>query len=67
VRLNRPDKLNALLPETVEGLRQTFTALGDETDLRAVVLTGAGRAFCAGVDLQALGAGGDFDPPQAAI
>jgi enoyl-CoA hydratase len=58
--LNRPDKLNALLPEMVDALRSAFHDLTADPDARAVVLTGAGKAFCAGVDLAALARGADF-------
>jgi enoyl-CoA hydratase len=50
--LNRPDKLNALTPGTMQELRQTFTAIDDDEDVCVAVLRGAGeRAFCAGMDL----------------
>ena len=54
VTLHRPEKLNALLPETYEGLRDFFGALPKDRSIHAVVLTGAGRAFCAGGDLHEL-------------
>jgi len=50
VRLDRPDKLNALDPAMFEALVETGTSLIDRDDIGAVVLTGAGRAFCAGLD-----------------
>ena len=52
ITLNRPDRLNALTFEVYEELRDTFCALDTEPDARAVVLTGAGRAFCSGGDVQ---------------
>lgn len=48
--LNRPEKLNALTFEIYTELRDTFVALDTEPGVRAVLLTGAGRAFCAGGD-----------------
>jgi enoyl-CoA hydratase/carnithine racemase len=51
VRMNRPDKLNALDGELFEALRETAKALADDRSLRAVVLSGEGRAFCAGLDM----------------
>jgi enoyl-CoA hydratase/carnithine racemase len=50
VRLNRPDKLNALDAAMFEGLVETGRALAADRSLRAVVLSGEGRAFCAGLD-----------------
>lgn len=55
VTLNRPEKLNALTPEMLARLTETFRNFADQTSLRAVILTGAGtRAFCAGTDLSSL-------------
>lgn len=50
VRLNRPDKLNALDQEMFEALVEAGRALGRDRSLRAVVLSGEGRAFSAGLD-----------------
>jgi enoyl-CoA hydratase/carnithine racemase len=50
VRLARPDKLNALDPEMFEALVDTGRSLCRDRRLRAVVLSGEGRAFCAGLD-----------------
>jgi enoyl-CoA hydratase/carnithine racemase len=50
VRLNRPDKLNALDLATFEALAETGDALAADPSVRAVVLSGEGRAFCAGLD-----------------
>ena len=52
--MNRPDALNALSLELEGALKDAFRALAGEAGLRALVLTGAGRAFCAGVDLKEL-------------
>ena len=49
--LNRPEKLNAFNPEMHQALREGLQRAGDEAAVRAVVLTGAGRGFCAGQDL----------------
>jgi enoyl-CoA hydratase len=55
VRLNRPAKLNALTRAMLERLTEIFRAFTDRTDLRAVVLTGAGdAAFSAGTDISEL-------------
>lgn len=55
VRLNRPDAANALSSALRQALVDVFTVLADDADLRVVILTGAGRAFCAGLDLRELG------------
>jgi enoyl-CoA hydratase/carnithine racemase len=51
ITLNRPDRLNALTFEVYRELTDTFAALRDERAVRAVVITGAGRAFCSGGDV----------------
>ncbi len=51
ITLNRPEKLNALNPEMHQRLRQALERAADETEIRAVLLTGAGRGFCTGQDL----------------
>jgi enoyl-CoA hydratase len=50
--LNRPEKLNAINPQMMKELVGAFTELGDNRDACCVVLRGAGRAFCAGMDLK---------------
>ena len=50
VRMNRPDKMNALDPAMFEGLTQTGKELAANKSLRAVVLSGEGKAFSAGLD-----------------
>jgi enoyl-CoA hydratase len=56
VTLNRPKALNALSAELRAALYATLTRLRTDESVGAVVLTGAGRAFCAGLDLKELGA-----------
>jgi 2-(1,2-epoxy-1,2-dihydrophenyl)acetyl-CoA isomerase len=51
VTLNRPDKLNAFVPEMHKLLREAIDRARDEAEVRVLILTGAGRAFCAGQDL----------------
>lgn len=53
--LNRPDKLNALTYGLVEELHAALDAADADHECRAVVLTGAGRGFCAGLDLHGFG------------
>lgn len=51
VTLNRPERLNAISDGWVEGVIEAFDFLSDAADVRAVVVRGEGRAFCAGGDL----------------
>ncbi|MFQ5515049.1 MAG: crotonase/enoyl-CoA hydratase family protein [Myxococcota bacterium] len=63
VRLNRPEKLNALDPAMFDALIETGKALAGEPSLRAVVLSGSGRAFCAGLDFSTfMGRTGPSEP-----
>ncbi len=55
--LNRPDKLNALTPKVFVALRAQIDAVSHDDAVRCVVLTGAGRSFCAGHDLSAIAEG----------
>jgi enoyl-CoA hydratase/carnithine racemase len=52
VRLNRPEKLNALDPAMFAGLIDAGTRLASDASIRAVVLSGEGRGFCAGLDFK---------------
>lgn len=58
VRLSRPDKLNALDPAMFAGIIAAIARLGTEPGLRAVVLSGVGRGFCAGLDMASMAAEG---------
>jgi enoyl-CoA hydratase len=60
VTLNRPSKLNAMTSELVEELHEAFNTIGRNRDVRVVVLTGAGRGFCAGLDLGGYGTAPGF-------
>jgi enoyl-CoA hydratase len=55
VRLARPDRLNALSIDLAVELDEVLAAVGADNDARVVVLTGAGRAFCSGLDLKDYG------------
>ncbi|HTO53691.1 MAG TPA: enoyl-CoA hydratase [Myxococcota bacterium] len=55
--LNRPQAMNALSRELRGALADAFRGLARDASVRAVILTGAGRAFCAGLDLKELGRG----------
>ena len=52
--LNRPDRLNALSTPIMEGLLEALPRLARDTGVGVVVLTGAGRAFCAGGDVKSM-------------
>jgi enoyl-CoA hydratase len=54
--LNRPDQLNAMTAELCEALHIELRGIAADRSARAVILTGAGRGFCAGVDLRGYGA-----------
>lgn len=60
ITLNRPEKLNAYTAQMGTELHRAFADLDANDDARVVVVTGAGRAFCAGADLSARG-GATFD------
>ncbi|HVU72732.1 MAG TPA: enoyl-CoA hydratase/isomerase family protein [Mycobacteriales bacterium] len=57
LRLARPERLNAINGAMVEALEQAFAAIAADHDVHAVVLTGAGRGFCAGLDVRDFGPG----------
>ncbi|APR51621.1 crotonase/enoyl-CoA hydratase family protein [Sphingomonas koreensis] len=62
VRLTRPDKMNALDPAMFAGIADAIETLNGMAGLRAVVLSGEGRAFCAGLDMASMAGGGtDLD------
>src|SRR5215475_14753475 len=54
ITLNRPDKLNALTFEVYKELTETFSCLEINQSVRVVVITGSGRAFCSGGDVNSI-------------
>ena len=58
ITLNRPDRLNAISGPMLESFSQAFRDADADRDVRVIILTGAGRGFCAGLDLKDLSAGG---------
>jgi enoyl-CoA hydratase/carnithine racemase len=61
VRMNRADKLNALDTAMFAALIETGRSLATDSSVRAVVLSGEGRAFCAGLDVSSFAAMADRD------
>lgn len=57
LHMNAPERLNALSDEMLAALQSEFDALKDDRSVRAIVLSGAGKAFCAGHDLKQMTAG----------
>jgi enoyl-CoA hydratase len=55
ITLNRPQVLNALSPDSLNELRDAVLAAGEDPEVNVVILTGSGKAFAAGADLQSLG------------
>lgn len=58
VRLTRGDKMNALDPAMFRAIGEAIDSLHARTDIRCVVLSGEGRAFCAGLDMASMASGG---------
>ncbi|MFC2038557.1 enoyl-CoA hydratase/isomerase family protein [Chloroflexota bacterium] len=54
ITLNRPDKRNALIPGIRDGLLESLEIAGNDDDIKVIVLTGTGKAFCSGGDVKAL-------------
>ena len=54
ITLNRPDRLNAWTPQMANEIRTAVEAAGNDAEQRVIVITGAGRGFCAGADMDAL-------------
>lgn len=64
ITLNRPEKLNALNLETLEALVGIVERVAEDEDVRCVVITGAGRGFCAGGDVAGMASGEGPPPPK---
>src|SRR6478672_11683347 len=70
ITMNRPEKLNALTTGLVQGLHAALDTIAVDHTCRVVVLTGAGRGFCAGLDLGGYGSAPNtegFGPTQAGL
>lgn len=64
ITMNRPDKRNALNPAMIDELTRALTAAGSDPACEVILLTGAGEAFCAGLDLEHLETLGAKTPEQ---
>lgn len=62
--LNRPEKLNSIVPQMVEELTEVTGYLGEDDGTKVITLKGAGRAFCAGADISSLSTFQTEDPTQ---
>src|SRR5256885_9682980 len=62
--INRPDALNALNRETTRALTTAFEAAARDPEVGAIIVTGAGRAFCAGADLREVAARAHAGPTR---
>jgi enoyl-CoA hydratase/carnithine racemase len=67
ITLNRPDKLNAFTGQMMADMIKAFDASDADDAVRVVIVTGAGRGFCAGADLSAGGSTFDRTGPQEAV
>lgn len=52
IKLNRPERLNAMSAELISDMCEAFREVGADNDTRVAILTGAGRSFCSGLDLE---------------
>lgn len=65
ITLNRPERMNAFTARMMKDLIEVFDVTDADDDVKVVIVTGAGRAFCAGADLGGGGATFDRTSPQA--
>ena len=71
ITLNRPDRMNAMSAGMTSGMLRLVRELREDDDVKVIVLTGSGRAFCTGADVGGLarttGASGDAPPPPPSV
>src|SRR5260370_3252246 len=67
ITLNRPDKLNAFNGTMQKEMIDAFDAADKDDTIRAIIVTGAGRAFCAGADLSSGAGTFDRDAPRGPV
>ena len=65
ITLNRPERMNTVTPGLTEGLAERMAEAAADPGVRSIILTGAGRAFCAGADMQNLQKSSGGGPRQA--
>ena len=58
ITLNRPENRNSMTPDVLGGFREAIARAREDRELRAVVITGSGKSFCAGADFRSAGAPG---------
>lgn len=58
--MNRPDRLNAMSGDMLDAMLEALSRLANDPDTGCVILTGAGRGFCAGGDVKSMAAGSEF-------
>ena len=54
IKLNRPDKRNALHPDLIKQMKEKLNEIRDDDNVKVLIITGEGKAFCAGADLSYL-------------
>lgn len=64
ITLNRPDRLNAWTPELGSRYEEELRRACDDPAIKAIVVTGSGRGFCAGADMEVLDAAANDSPPE---
>ena len=63
ITLNRPDRMNSFSPEMSDEMTRAVADASKDKDVRVIIFTGAGRAFCAGADVKAMAK--EFDQSNA--
>jgi enoyl-CoA hydratase/carnithine racemase len=64
ITLNRPENRNSMTPDVLAGFREAVAKVRKDPDLRVVVITGAGKSFCAGADFRSVGGGEESNVPR---
>ena len=67
IEINRPDSLNAVTPDVLDDMADAVDNAGKQDDVRVIVLSGAGRAFCSGADIGGTGELSDEGGPAATL